>query len=131
MKKALSIIAVLALVAVLGVALVACVPSDPDKAVANLKEAGYITTVAKASDGIGVQYGLEAAYGKGCIATVGGTYVSTGGGGMINLVYFDSVENAKAYWDTIKDNEVDEGWKAARSGKVVYAGTEAAVKAVG
>lgn len=130
MKKALSIIAVLALVSVLAVALVACVPSDYEKAVANLEEAGYITTVTEADNAIS-QALLEKAYGAGCIAHVNGTYISTGGGAMINLVYFDSAEHAKAYWDTIKDEEVEEGWKAARSGKVVYVGTEAAIKAVG
>ena len=131
MKRALSIIAVLALVAVMVVALVACIPSDYEKAASNLKEAGYTTTVARATDGFGVQYSLEATYGDGCIASVGGARISENDGGMITLVYFDSADHAKAYWDTIKDKELDEGWKAARSGKVVYVGTEAAIKAVG
>lgn len=136
MKKALSIVAVLALVAVLGVALVACIPGDPDKAKANLEEAGYSVSVAKAGDGIGVQTGLELTYGKGCIATVTGVKgeFSLAQGAdvdMINIIYFKDSASAKAYWETIKDEEVKEGWEAKQSGKVVYAGTEEAVKAAG
>lgn len=136
MKKALSIVAVLALVAVLGVALVACVPGDPDKAAANLKEAGYEVSVSKASDGTGVQMGLELTYGKGCIATVNavnGEFSFAQGADidMVAIIYFKDSASAKAYWETVKDEEVEEGWVAKQSGKIVYAGTEAGVKAAG
>lgn len=127
MKKALSIIAVVALVAVLVVALVACVPSKPEKAEANLKKAGYETVVVKESDGKLAQITL-AAYGDGCVATVTGFSKDAKEG--VNIVYFDSADNAKAYWEKHKDEE-KEGYKSGRSGKVVYVGTEAAVKAAG
>ena len=136
MKKALSIVAVLALVAVLGVALVACIPGDPDKAKANLEEAGYEVSVAKASDGTGVQMGLELTYGEGCIATVNavkGEFSLAQGADvdMVAIIYFKDSASAKAYWETVKDEEVEEGWVAKQSGKIVYAGTEAGVKAAG
>lgn len=140
MKKALSIIAVLALVSVLAVALVACVPSDPEKAVANLEEAGYITSYIKASDGAGVQLGLEAAFGEGCIGHVSGKYVNISTGGstaeVVNIVYFSSTDAAKAYYEELKADfekaeEDKEDYKIGKSGKVVYAGTEAGVKAAG
>lgn len=136
MKKTLSIVAMIALVAVLGIALVACIPSDPDKAAANLKEEGYTVTVAKASDGTGVKMGLELTYGKGCIAVVDASLVSVSlaqgvDGEIIKIIYFNDSDSAKAYWETIKDDEVEEGYVAKRSGKIVYGGTEAAVKAAG
>ncbi len=135
MKKTLSIVAVLALVAVLAVALVACVPSDPDKAEANLEEAGYEVLTTKASDGIGVQLGLEAIY-EGCVAMVVATDI-TDISDAITIFYFNDADDAKACYESIKadydkaDKEDQEGYKVGKSGKVVYAGSEKAVKAAG
>lgn len=136
MKKALSIIAVLALVAVLGVALVACVPSDPDKAAANLEEAGYKVLTTKASDGTGVQLGLEAV-AEGCVAMVTASKGLSDLDDAITILYFNDADDAKAAYEEIKadfdklDDEDKEGYKVGRSGKVVYTGSEEAVKAAG
>ncbi|MBO5775990.1 MAG: hypothetical protein J6V83_00970 [Clostridia bacterium] len=136
MKKVISITAVIALVAVLTLALVACVPADPDKAAANLEEAGYIVSNVKASQGTGVQLGLNAV-AKGCVAMVTGTLISTAGTESVAICYFNSAEDAKAYYEKIKaeydelDDEEKEGYKFGKSGKVIYAGTEAGVKAAG
>ena len=136
MKKVISITAVIALVAVLTLALVACVPADPDKAAANLEEAGYIVTNVKASDGTGVKLGLEAT-AKGCVAMVTGTLISTAGTESVAIFYFNDADDAKAYYADMKadfdelDDDEKEGKKIGKSGKVVYAGTEAGVKAAG
>ncbi|MBR2349706.1 MAG: hypothetical protein IKA77_03695 [Clostridia bacterium] len=136
MKKVISITAVIALVAVLTLALVACVPADPDKAAANLEEAGYIVTNVKASDGTGVKLGLEAT-AEGCVAMVTGTLISTAGTESVAILYFNDADDAKAYYADIKadfdelDDDEKEGKKIGKSGKVVYAGTEAGVKAAG
>lgn len=129
MKKALSIIAVLALVAVLGVALVACVPSDPDKAEANLKAADYIVIRADADDAI-----VGAALKQIDAVT---SITATNGDDSVSLTYFETADAAKAYyedakeqWDKLDDAD-KEGMKFGKSGKVVYAGTEAGVKAAG
>ena len=135
MKKALSIIAVLTLVVVLGVALVACVPSDPDKAEANLEEAGYKVLTTKASDGTGVQLGLNAMY-EGCVAMIVATN-PTDLTDTISIFYFNDADDAKACYESIKadfekaDEEDKEGYKVGKSGKVVYTGSEEAVKAAG
>ncbi len=136
MKKVISITAVIALVAVLTLALVACVPADPDKAAANLEEAGYIVSNVKASQGTGVQLGLNAT-AKGCVAMVTGTLISTAGTESVAIFYFNDADDAKAYYEKIKaeydelDDEDKEDKKVGKSGKVVYAGTEAGVKAAG
>ena len=129
MKKALSIIAVLALVAVLGVALVACVPSDPDKAEANLEEAGYVVVRADSDDLI-----AGAALKQIDAAT---SITATNGDEGVTILYFEDTDAAKAYyedaqaqWEKLDDDE-KEGMKMGKSGKVVYFGTEAGVKAAG
>ena len=129
MKRTLSIVSVIALVAILAVALVACVPSDPTKAVANLEEAGYITSYIKASDGTGVQLGLNAMY-EGCVGHVHGTFISTGGSESIDIFYFNDANDAKACHEELKEKYAeDEEIQVGKSGKVVYKGTEAAIKA--
>ena len=129
MKKALSIIAVLALVAVLGVALVACVPSDPDKAEANLEEAGYFVERADSDDLI-----VGAALKQIDAVT---SISATNGDEGVTILYFEDTDAAKAYyedaqaqWEKLDDDE-KEGMKMGKSGKVVYFGTEAGVKAAG
>ncbi len=135
MKKTLSIVAVIALVAILAVALVACVPSDPDKAEANLEEAGYKVVTTKASDGTGIQVGLNAMY-EGCVAMVAATNI-TDLSDSITIFYFNDADDAKACYESIKadydkaDKEDQEGYKVGKSGKVVYAGSDEAVKAAG
>lgn len=136
MKKALSIIAVIALVAVLGVALVACVPSDPDKAKANLEEAGYEVMVTKASDGPGVQLGLNSV-AEGCVAMIMASKGLADLDNAITILYFNDADDAKACYEELKadfeeaDDAAKEGYKIGKSGKVVYAGSEEAVKAAG
>ncbi len=128
MKKALSIIAVLALVAVLGVALVACVPSDPDKAEANLEEAGYVVIRADSDDLI------AGAVLKQIDAVT--SITATNGDEGVTILYFEDTDAAKAYYEELKADfekaeEDKEDYKIGKSGKVVYAGTEAGVKAAG
>ena len=129
MKKALSIIAVLALVAVLGVALVACVPSDPDKAEANLEEAGYVVVRADSDD-------LIAGAALKQIDAVT-SITATDGDEGVTILYFEDTDAAKAYYEDAQaqweklDEDEKEGMKMGKSGKVVYFGTEAGVKAAG
>ena len=128
MKKALSIIAVLALVAVLGVALVACVPSDPDKAEANLEEAGYVVVRADSDDLI------AGAVLKQIDAVT--SITATDGDEGVTILYFEDTDAAKAYYEELKADfekaeEDKEDYKIGKSGKVVYFGTEAGVKAAG
>ena len=135
MKKALSIIAVLALVAVLGVALVACVPSDPEKAAENLEAEGYEVATAKKGSSIGgILAGMTMP--EGCETMVTGIKDLLDGD-MIVIYYFEEADDAKDFYEDMKadfdkaDEEDKEGMKIGRNGKVVYTGSEEAVKAAG
>ncbi len=128
MKKTLSIVAVIALIAVLTVVLVGCIPSDPNKAVENLKDAGYSARK------------YETSLPNGCKCYVVGTKISADitDSDTIYIYYFKNTDAAKSYyssykinwWDSMSD-EAKEGSVFERSGKIVYRGSEAAVKAVG
>ncbi|MBQ9114994.1 MAG: hypothetical protein IJY07_03560 [Clostridia bacterium] len=135
MKKALSIIAVLALVAVLGVALVACVPSDPEKAAENLESEGYEVFAAKKGNSLG---GILSGFviPEDCETVVAGVKDLLDGD-MIFIYYFEEADDAKDFYEDMKadfdkaDEEEKEGMKIGRNGKVVYTGSEEAVKAAG
>lgn len=138
MKKVLSIVAVLALISVLAMALVGCVPSDPAKAEANLKDAGYEVMVTKASDGGGAQLMLNAA-ADGCVTMVTAMKATISNSDSdfdgVVIYYFNDSAKAKAFYEKYKaeydelSDEEKEGKKVGKSGKVVYAGTEDAIKA--
>lgn len=138
MKKVLSIVAVLALISVLAMALVGCVPSDPAKAEANLKDAGYEVMVTKASDGTGAQLMLNAA-ADGCVTMVTAMKATISNSDSdfdgVVIYYFNDSAKAKAFYEKQKaeydelSDEEKEGKKVGKSGKVVYAGTEDAIKA--
>ena len=123
MKKFAKITAV-ALVAIMALAvLVACGPaSDPDKAVAALKENGY--TAGKISTG-----GYE-----GLEAVVSGTKgLLSGNLQTITIYYFKDTASANDAWESIKsdsdkDKKDDSDWVCKKSGKVIYYGTKQAVK---
>ena len=155
-KRFLTIVSVLALAAVLVISLVACIPSDPDKAASNLKEAGYDVIVANSDDALGiVGLGLP----DGCATKVTGTKALSGDlRDSIDIYYFEDSEAASAYMDEhagwqqeIDDilaelkNAYDEGeiskddynsWKEMyeglemkKQGKIVYVGSADAIKA--
>ncbi len=128
MKKTLLTLAVIALIAVLAVALVACIPSNPNKAVENLKDAGYSARK------------YETSLPQGCECYVVGTKINADitDSDTIYIYYFKNTDAAKSYyssykanwWDSIPD-EAKADSVFERSGKIVYRGSEAAVKAVG
>lgn len=129
MKKFAKVAAVV-LVAVMALAvLVACGPnSDPDKAVAALKENGY--TAGKVTTG-GYE-GLEAIVSgtKGLVGSLFGKDEFQ----TITIYYFESASAANDAWEDIKkdadkdSNKKDEDWVVAKSGKIIYYGTKQAVK---
>ncbi len=128
MKKALKIVAIM-LVAVMSLAvLAACAPnSDPEKALAGLKEAGYSATKLPA-------FGIA-----GATSVVSGTKVEKDDEGNtviqhVTIYYFESAAKAEEAWDTIKsksesDKENDSDWTIESSGAMIWYGTSAAIKA--
>lgn len=130
MKKSLKIVAVL-LVAVMALGvLVACAPNaDPDKAVAALKEAGY---EAKNFPSTGL-------FGRECYVI--GTKIFKDDEGntkteFITIYYYKTNEDAVEAWESIKaeaeksdKKEDDSDWQVGSSGKMIWYGTSAAIKA--
>ena len=138
MKKVLLVVAVIALISVATMALVGCVPSDPAKAEANLKDAGYEVMVTRASDGTGVKLGLNAV-ADGCVAMVTAMKATISNSDAdfdgVVIYYFNDGAKAKAFYEEQKaeydelSDEEKEDMKVGKSGKVVYAGSKDAIKA--
>jgi len=142
MKTTLRILA-LSLVAVLLVgALAACGPNkDPKKAAQKLKDAGYEVISVTKGDTLGDAAiaaaekalditGLEA-------AVVGSKGESEDDAEYVSIYYFDTAAHAKDAFDKLKkdfEEETKESKKDVvikKSGKLVYGGTKAAIKAAG
>ena len=113
MKKVVSVVAVVMLVAVLDVCLVACAPKDMDAAKAKMKDAGYTVVGISDSSAEGMQGAFSAT--KGLL----------NGESMVAFL-FDSKDNAKKF---VEETGKWLGNDLQQSGKWVYAGTEAATKA--
>ena len=138
-KRFLTIVAVLVLAAVLAVSLVACIPSDPAKARENLEEEGFFVLPEALTQFI---FGFAALAIDGLDETVLATDISAEAlqqeqtpGEFILILYFDSSDNAKAFYEgdsiqKIKEEVDKEGTgQLKKQGKIVYIGTEAAIKA--
>ena len=145
MKTTLRILA-LCMVAVLMVGvLAACAPNkDPKKAAQKLKDADYtVTSVTKGStvDDLAIA-AAELVLGEGIEAIVTGyKAVKDEDDEMIAIYYFDTSDHAKDAFEKVK-KEIEEDEKedksenkkevvVKRSGKMVYGGTKAAIKAAG
>lgn len=138
-KRFLTIVAVLVLAAVLAVSLVACIPSDPEKAKQNLEDEGFfvlpelITAPLVAAVSVAVEGFDEMIYATDISAEA--ILQDQTPGEAIIILYFDSSDNAKAFYegDLIQElkEEVDKEGTAQlkKQGKIVYIGTEAAIKA--
>ena len=142
MKKFLRTISAAILVAVTAIMFVSCgIPSDPEKAQSNLEKNGYSvdTTVAATivKGAVLIDGGVSA---QGNVSSV--IYASNDDGESVLIVYFKDTSTAKNYLSKIKDwykqatednkdeEQKDSDTQSGRSGKVLYIGTKAAVKAV-
>ena len=136
MKKLTKVLAVV-LVCMMAVAvLVACAPnSNPDKAKAALEKNGY--TAAKDDRLVPAALTLLGVKGVSCAVT-GTKTVGEGDSKKVEsvtIIYFDSADNVNAAWDTLQEYANDENenkesdWTVKKSGKMVYFGTSAAIKA--
>ena len=139
MKKFAKVMSV-ALVAVLALAvLVACGPAtDPQKATDALNKNGYSVTYldsGKTADKIvlkGVETVLGIASGD-LVARVSASKVDGKNVQTITIWYFNDASSAKKAWENNQDyfnsnKDEDSDWTSNRSGKIIYAGTEQAIK---
>lgn len=138
MKKFFKILAC-ALVTVFTVlCLVACAPnSNPDKALEALEGSGYTVVATKGAALSFIELGMGCEHGD-VSAFVTATKVNEDKTvETVTIVYFKDASTCKDKWESVKSYLVEEdGDKAEasdytveRSGKMIYAGTEAAIKA--
>ena len=145
MKKKISLLCTIIIFAlVCAMLLTACGPaSDPDKAKNNLKDEGYSAAVYD-GDNLIVRVALAAAGVENVDKVLVASKYTDDSFEFLSVLYFDSakdanaaVEKAKEYAkDQEKDQEKDqkkkEGeveWTFGKSGKMIWFGTKAAVKA--
>lgn len=136
MKKTLRLLAIGMAVVMICLTLASCggPNSDPDKALSALKENG-VTWAVKDSSIVPAALRLRGV--KGVSDVVSGTGKIDDKVAHITIVYFDDAKAAKEAWEAVekyadekKDEEKAEStWVCKRSGKMIYFGTEDAVKA--
>lgn len=118
-KKVISVVAIIALVAALALCLTACNQDSVEK---RLEKEGYFILSMSAE-----QLGIEESEIEWIVAGANAESLFTGGDFVV-AVKFAKTDDAKEFADTIK-SEGDEYGTVKRLGKLVYAGTEAGVKA--
>lgn len=131
MKKAIKVIALVAVLAIIGVVLFACAPGDLDKAKSKMDKAGYEAETYKLTD---KEIDAMKAADKydGQVGYIDAYKESGDDGEYLYAMLFTSASKAKSYYnDHKKDiNEEDvEDYTVKVSGKWIVAGTKAAVKA--
>lgn len=123
MKKVITIIAVIALVAVLGVVLFACAPSSIEKATTKMNKAGYTVSSYSTKDAADSDGGITAVKANSLVDWDG-----------IYAVHFTSAKAAKAYYEKLvgeskEDKEEAKKDNLVQDGKWIYWGSLNAIKA--
>ena len=134
MKKNVRMLAVALSVIFLALALVACAPqSDPDKAKAALEKNGYtaIKTNGYVSGVVSAIFGGESTIDATVTATkdiqdADGNTTKTE---SITIIYYKTSDAAKEAWKSWSEKDQEKYEVAKCSGKMIYWGTKAAVKA--
>ncbi len=136
MKKTLRILALAMVTVILTLALVSCggPNADPDKAVEALKKNG-IVLAGKDTKLLPPTFEALGADGIDCV--VSGTGKIDDEFATITIIYFDEAADAKDAMEKIEDyaekNKDDEAkdseWVFKQSGKMIWFGTKAAIKA--
>lgn len=130
MKKTLTIVAVIALVSVICLALVACVPQSYDKVTAKLDKNEYkwekSTLTVTALNLVFSVGGVDSEIDEVVVANKGTDFVT--------VILFDEKEDAKNAFslveDYAKEHNKEEGLQVKMNGKVIYYGTAAGVAAI-
>ena len=134
MKKTIKLIALALVLSLSVVMLASCLPpnSNPEKAIESLKENDY-----KAVEDDTVLPLVFTALGVKDVKTVvTGTAVINEKVEHVTIIYFEDADAAKAAWDDVKEyaekedkKEEDSDWTINKFGKMIWYGTEAAIKA--
>ena len=134
MKRTMKLIA-FALVLTLSVVMLASCfgpNANPEKAVAALKENDYVA--ARDESGLlAITIGIDP---RDVTDVVSGTAIIDKKGEHVTIIYFEDADAAKAAWEKVKKyaededkKETDSDWTIKQSGKMIWFGTEAAIKA--
>ncbi len=128
MKKKFRILALTVLATMCTFALASCgaPDSDPAKAKGSLEENGYTVTKWDA-DGNIVESSLIFALKIAGVDDIDCVVTGNKGDESVVIVYFEDADDAKAELDDVQDYAGD--LECKRSGKMVYYGTEAGIKA--
>lgn len=133
MKKTIKLIA-LALVLTLSVfTLASCFfpNSDPEKAIASLKENDY----KAAHDDLVIPLALKVLGVDGINDVITGSKIVDDKLQHVTVIYFEDADAAKAAWEDVKEyaekdkDEEDSDWKIGKFGKMIWYGTADAIKA--
>lgn len=133
MKKAIKLIA-LALVLTLSVlTLASCIPpnSDPDKAIDALKDNDYKAV----HDDTIIPLALKLMGVDDIDDVVTGTKIVDDKLEHVTIIYFEDADAAKDAWEDVKEyaeenkDDEDTDWTIAKFGKMIWYGTEDAIKA--
>lgn len=135
MKKTIRLIAVAMVAVMLCLSLASCggPNADPDKALEALKDNG-ITLAAKDTTIVPLALKLLGVDGIDCV--VSGTGKIDDAYAHATVIYFDEAEDANDAWEKVeeyankqKDDEAGDDWVCKKSGKMIYYGTKAGIKA--
>ncbi len=138
MKKFTKILALVMVTLVASLALVACGPNkDSAKATQNLKDNGYTAVCATDAISLTVVEGILGCDRGSITAMVSGTKANEGGSAdTITILYFKDKATANSVWEKAQsylkkegEKETESELKIEKSGKMIYAATEAAIKA--
>ena len=134
MKKSIRILALTMVTVMLCLTLASCggPNADPNKALESLKDNG-ITWAGK--DTIVIPMALGALGVDGIDTVVSGTGKIDDKYAHITIIYFEEKEDANDAWENVqkyaddkKDDDASD-WVCKKSGKMIYFGTKAAIKA--
>ena len=134
MKKTIKLITLALVLSLSAILLASCLAPNPnpEKAIAALKEKDYIATeddtvLPLIFAGLGI---------KNVDTVVTGTAVIDKKGEHVTIIYFEEAEDATEAWEKVKEyaekedkKEEDSDWTIKKSGKMIWYGTEAAIKA--
>lgn len=136
MKKLVKVMALVMIVAMSLTLFVSCGPnSDPDKAGEALKKNGYSTTIAKdAASLTAIEVLLGCDRGDLVARVKGSTLDEDKKLQTVTIYYFKDGSAANKFYDKVKtesdkESKDQSSWIIAKSGAMVYYGTNAAIKA--
>lgn len=136
MKKFTKVLALVLVTVFAALAMVACAPnSNPEKAEKALKEEGYVAVRLTGALLSATELVLGCSHGD-IVAIVSGTKKNEDKIDTVQIIYFKDSSAAKSAWDKAKvyledktKEDTESDVTIEKSGKMIYGGTKAGIKA--